>query len=192
MNSLSLPVDEGALLDGNSYSGMSIAVCIKLKLRGLSKRFFVFRKHHWLPNVAQTQHRQEHATHPGTSMNNRSFTMSLLFTFACLLPANVQARFDLPVVYVESSAANSNCSGERPVEMLSLQPDGKVIVSILVVAEETKTPIADLAVPETPAVAVVVPVSTPQFEIHAPVYSVPVQTYYPTFQPQAAVCTSGG
>lgn len=130
-------------------------------------------------------------------MNNRSLTLSLLFVFAFLFPASVQARFEIPVVYVEPSAASPNCSGEGPAEILSLQPDGKVVVSILVVAEETEsqeagTSVAVPAIPETPSVAVIVPVSTPQFDVHAPVYSVPVQTYHPTIQPQAAVCTSGG
>lgn len=122
-------------------------------------------------------------------MSNRSLTLSLLFAFACLLPTNVQARFDLPVVYLEPAAANSNCSGDGPVEVLSLQPDGNIVVSILVIAEETTAPIA---APETPSVAAVVPASLSQFEIQSPVYSVPVETYYPTIQPQVAICTSGG
>lgn len=111
-------------------------------------------------------------------MNNHSLTLSLLFAFTCLLPASAQAH--------EFPGANANCSGGGPAEILSLQPDGKVITSILVVAVEPTTPVT---VYEVPAV---VPVSMPQHEIQSPVYPVPVETFYPIIQPQAAVCTSGG
>jgi len=143
---------------------------------------------------------------PRTPMNNHSLTLSLLFAFAFLLPANVQAQINSPN---EALAASPNCSGQGPAEILILDPDGHVTAAILVVAEETTAPVTPAApipvttvssvtsvspVAVTPAasVAAVVPVSVPQFEIQAPVYSTPVETFYPTFQPQAPVCTSGG
>lgn len=124
-------------------------------------------------------------------MPKQTLAFIVLLAVACLSPTNVQAKFD-PIAPLNSPAANSNCSGEGPAEILSLQPDGSVTVSILVLAEETTGQATKpVAVAQWPAVAPV-QVPAPQFQIQAPVYSVPAAPFYPTYQPQAAVCTSGG